>query len=66
MPSGADAIAVGDVTGDGRADVVVTTGYNVDPANDFHLVVIVHAANGTLPPPVLYATAGSYACRPPR
>jgi hypothetical protein len=64
VPSEADAIAVGDVTGDGRADVVVTTGYDFDPTNDFHLVVIAQAANGTLLPPVLYATAGSYTARP--
>jgi hypothetical protein len=28
IPSEPDAVAIGDVTGDGRADVVVTTGYS--------------------------------------
>jgi len=64
VPSEADAVAVGDVTGDGRADVVVTTGYSFNAANDFHLVVIAQAADATLLPPVMYATAGSYTARP--
>jgi hypothetical protein len=64
VPSEPDAITIGDVTGDGRSDIVVTTGYSNDPLNDFHLVVLAQGANGTLLPPVLYATAGSYTARP--
>jgi hypothetical protein len=63
-PSPADAVAVGDVTGDGRADIVVTTGYDFDPANDFRLLVLAQDENGGLEPAVSYATAGSYTQRP--
>ena len=64
VPSEADAVAIGDVTGDGRADVVVTTGYASDPANDFHLLVLAQDASGGLLGPVSYATAGTYTSRP--
>jgi fibronectin type 3 domain-containing protein len=64
VPSEADAVAIGDVTGDGRADVVFTTGYDADPANDFHVFVLAQGPDGLLAPPVGYATAGSYAQRP--
>jgi hypothetical protein len=33
------AVAIGDVTGDGRSDVVVTNGYTGDAAVDFRLWV---------------------------
>ena len=46
-----EAIAIGDVTGDGRNDVVVTTGYDNDPANDFKLMVLAGQADGTLAAP---------------
>lgn len=64
VPSEADAIAIGDVTGDGRDDIVATTGYDFDPAHDFHLLVIAQSDDGSLLPPVLYETAGSYTQRP--
>lgn len=64
VPSEPDAIAIGDVTGDGRADVVVTTGYDFDPADDFHLLVLAQTASGDLAAPVSYATSGSYTARP--
>ena len=46
-----EAVAIGDVTGDGRADVVMTTSYYFDPANDFRLFVFAQAADRTLEPP---------------
>jgi hypothetical protein len=64
VPSEPDAVAIGDVTGDGREDVVVTTGYDFDPANDFHLLVLAQTASGGLAAPVSYATSGSYTARP--
>ena len=64
IPSEPDAVAIGDVSGDGRPDLVATTGYDVDPAHDFHLIVLVQGADGLLQPPVWYATAGTYPNRP--
>jgi hypothetical protein len=55
-----DAVAIGDVNGDGRNDVVMTTSYYFDPLNDFHLWVFLQAADGTLAAPVSYPTAATY------
>jgi hypothetical protein len=51
-----EAVALGDVTGDGRNDVVMTTGYYADPANDFRLWVFAGTESGSLAAPVSYAT----------
>lgn len=59
-----DAIAIGDVTGDGRADAVVTTGYSNNPSVDFKVAVLAQTAGGTLAAPVFYDTAGTYPNRP--
>jgi hypothetical protein len=64
VPSEADAVAIGDVTGDGRADIVFTTAYSNDVANDFHLFVLPQNPDGTLGTAVRYATAGTYGSRP--
>ena len=61
--SEAEAVAIGDVTSDGIADVVLTTGYASTSA-DFQLFVFAGLADGTLAAPVTYATAGSYGQRP--
>jgi hypothetical protein len=61
--SSPEAVAIGDVTGDGRADVVMTTSYDFDPANDFRLWVFTQASDGTLSAPVSYPTAASYTLR---
>jgi fibronectin type 3 domain-containing protein len=58
-----EAVAIGDVTGDGRADVAMTTSYYFDPANDFRLWIFAQATDGTLEPPVSYATASTYTHR---
>src|SRR5258705_13030184 len=60
IPSEASAVAIGDVTGDGRNDIVYTTVYKGDAANDFRLWVIAQSSTGTLGSPVSYATAGTY------
>lgn len=51
-----EAVATGDVTGDGRTDVVMTTGYDFDSANDFRVWVFGGTESGSLAAPVSYAT----------
>ncbi|MGZ4493523.1 MAG: FG-GAP-like repeat-containing protein [Nocardioides sp.] len=61
MPGSSPAnVAIGDVTGDGRPDVVMTTGYNADPAHDFSLFVYPQQADGTLGSPSQVTTHGTY------
>ena len=54
LPTGSrpQAIAIGDVTGDGRNDVVMTTSFNNDAANDHRLFVFAQAPDGSLSAPV--------------
>ncbi len=56
IPTGSDpiAVAVGDITGDGRDDVVVATtyAYEDDPANDYKIMIYVQEPDGTLRAPV--------------
>ncbi len=52
--SAADAAAIGDVNGDGRNDVVVTTTFDFDEANDYKVVVFFQKADGTLDAPRKY------------
>ena len=59
-----EAVAIGDVTGDGRRDVVMTTSYASDPINDYRLWVFAQTAEGSLAAPVSYPTAASYTQRP--
>jgi Domain of unknown function DUF11/FG-GAP-like repeat len=59
----AAAVAIGDVTGDGRADVVATNGYTGNSTVDFRLWVFAQGASGELTGPVSYSTAGSYVNR---
>lgn len=58
--SSPEAVAIGDVTGDGRNDVVMTTGYYFDPANDYRLFVFAQTGAGLSATPVSYATAATY------
>ncbi len=55
--SWADAVAIGDVTNDGRPDVVLTTTDYFDDENDYHVFVFAQQANGSLAPPVKYPYA---------
>lgn len=56
-----DAVEIGDVTGDGRADVVLTTTFFYDPENDYRLFVFPQGANGTLGAPTSYSYSQSAA-----
>lgn len=53
--SEADAVAVGDINGDGRDDVALTTTFSSDPSNDYKLFVFFQQANGTLAAPFKYS-----------
>jgi hypothetical protein len=59
-----EGVAIGDVTGDGRNDVVLTTSYYFDEPNDYRLWVFAQAADGSLTAPVSYQTAATYSNRP--
>ena len=59
-----DAVAIGDVTGDGRSDVVMTTHFYFDDANDYRLWVWAGRSDGELAAPVSYPTAATYASGP--
>jgi hypothetical protein len=59
-----EAVAIGDVTGDGRNDVVLTTSEYFDAANDNKLWVFAQNADGSLAAPAQYATAATYSNGP--
>jgi hypothetical protein len=57
-------VAIGDVTGDGRNDVVVLTSpYTGIDSVDNKLLVFPQSASGALGSPVTYATGGTYTSR---
>ncbi|MFD2763692.1 S8 family serine peptidase [Micromonospora eburnea] len=58
--SSPQTVAIGDVTGDGRNDVVMATGFYFDEANDYKLFVYAQQPDGTLAAPVKYATGLAY------
>ena len=57
--SWADAAAIGDVNGDGRNDVVLTTTNYGDPVNDSKVFVYFQKADGTLDAPLKYSYLSS-------
>jgi hypothetical protein len=59
-----EAVAIGDVNGDGRNDVILTTSYYNDPDNDYKLFVFIQDDSGALSTPVLYPTNGGYTNKP--
>ena len=50
LPSWPDSVAIADVTGDGRADALVTTAFSNDPASDYKAFVYAQQTDGTLAP----------------
>ncbi len=57
-----DAVAVGDVNGDGRADVVFTTGYSFGAGQDFKLMVRLQQPDGSLAAAQVMDTLAQYGC----
>jgi len=53
-------VAIGDVTGDGLADTLMTTDYDFDPARDFSLWVYAQQPDGSLAVPTQLRTSGQY------
>lgn len=49
-----ESVAIADVDGDGRKDVVLTTTFYFDDANDYHVFVFLQDANGALRAPVSF------------
>lgn len=58
--SHAASVAVGDVTGDGRADVVLTTEYDSDPATNWSVWVYPQQLDGTLGAPTQLRGTAEY------
>ena len=60
IPTGSwpEAVAIGDVNGDGLNDVVMVTSFYFDPANDYMLHVWIQNPDGTLAPRVRYPLGG--------
>lgn len=66
LPTGnspASSVAIGDVNGDSRPDVLLLTDFSFDPENDFRLFVFLQQADGTLAAPVKYDTGFGYGAR---
>ncbi|MDP2005178.1 MAG: Ig-like domain-containing protein [Rubrivivax sp.] len=62
VPGLVDAVATGDVNGDGRADLVFSTGYTFDAAQDFKLLVRLQQADGSLAAAQVLDTRAEYVC----
>ena len=55
-----EAVAIGDVNGDGRNDVVMTTSSYNDPENDYKIHLFLQNQFGQLDPPIKYPTNSSF------
>jgi hypothetical protein len=55
-----EAVAIGDVHGDGRNDVVMTTSYYDDWPNGYRLFVFLQNSDGGRNAPIKYLTHSSY------
>lgn len=66
MVSSPDAVAIGDINGDGLKDVVMTNWFSGNPDvsyNDYKLLVYYQQANGQLGEPITLPTKQTYTCR---
>ena len=61
IPTGSwpEAVAIGDVTGDGKNDVVLATSFYFDPAHDFHVFLFAQDPQGGLATAITCTTSGS-------
>jgi hypothetical protein len=59
----AEAVAIGDVTGDGRKDVLLSTGSWSSPQYDWKLLLYRHLANGSLAGPERFSPVWKVAVR---
>jgi uncharacterized repeat protein (TIGR01451 family) len=61
VPTGSwpEAVAIGDLNGDGRNDVALVTSYYYDPDNDHKLFVFLQTPEGTLAAPTKYPVGAS-------
>ncbi|MGR9053515.1 MAG: PKD domain-containing protein [Gammaproteobacteria bacterium] len=58
-----EAVAIGDINGDGLNDIALITSYYSDPENDYKLFVFLQGPDGQLQAPIKYATQASYTSR---
>jgi hypothetical protein len=62
FPTGSrpSAVAIGDINNDGKNDVVMSTSYYFDAANDYHIFLFIQNSSGQLELSGKYRTSGSY------
>ena len=56
--SSPEAVAIGDLDGDGRKDVALLTSFNLDASNDYRVHVFLQDVDGSLKPRVKYPVGG--------
>jgi len=66
VPVGSQAtgVAIGDVNGDGRNDIVFVTGYYDSPDNDGKLFVLLQGSSGGMSSPIRYDLPSTFSSRP--
>ncbi len=59
-----EAVAVGDVNGDGRDDVVMTNSFYFSPTTDYRVFIFFQQSSGKLGSAISLPTNATYVCRP--